>query len=143
MQAKPEYLDQLIDRASKAAGSDYKLAQKLGVTRQNVSNWKHGKQTCPVADQALMAELAGLPAEEWLSRAVVAQYSGTPKGEALAKALGKALAVTGAGIASSGAHAVTAAGETLSYFIRCICCMFDNISNSVRVWKKGTPTLRV
>lgn len=116
MRAKPEYLDQLIDLASKAAGSDYKLAAELGVTRQNVSNWRHGKATCPAADVALMAELAGMDPEAWVSRAIMAQYEGTPKGVKLARALGKAVLATGAAIGSAGALAQ----ETFSYLIRCI-----------------------
>jgi len=107
MQTKPEYLDQLIDRASKAAGSDYKLAQRLEVTRHNVSDWRHGRKTCPAADQALMAHIAGLEAEAWGNRALIAAYEGTPKGELLKQALKKALLATGAALAISGAHAQT------------------------------------
>lgn len=47
---KPDYLDQLIDKASAAAGSDYELAQALETTRQSVSDWRHGRKACPVAD---------------------------------------------------------------------------------------------
>jgi len=115
--SKPEYLTQLIDLASKNAGSDYKLAAELGVSRGNVSDWRTGRRTCPAGDVALMAQLAGMDAEAWLARATVAQYEGTPKGEKLAVALGKALLVTGAAIASSGASAATEAGL---YLIRCI-----------------------
>ena len=113
MQAKPEFLSQLIDKASNATGSDYKLATELGVTRFTVSNWRAGRKTCPAGDVALMAQLAGMDPEAWTARAVVAQYEGTPKGEKLAVALGKALLATGAVIASSGAAAY-------EYFIRCI-----------------------
>jgi len=113
MQQKPDYLDRLIDLASKAAGSDYKLAAELGTSRQTVSNWRHGHKTCPAGDVALMAQLAGLDPEAWTARAVIEQYAGTAKGEKLAAALGKALLATGAVIASSGANAG-------SYLIRCI-----------------------
>jgi len=115
--SKPEYLGQLIDQASKTAGSDSKLAAELGVTRQNIYQWRHGLKPCPVGDQVLMANLAGMAADTWAARAIVAQYEGTPKGEKLAAALGKALLVTGAAIASSGASAATVAYD---YFIRCI-----------------------
>lgn len=57
MQAKPEFLSQLIDKASTAAGSDYKLAAELGVTRFTVSNWRAGRKTCPAGDVALMAHI--------------------------------------------------------------------------------------
>ena len=113
---KPEYLDQLIDQASKAAGSDYKLAQELGVTRFNVSNWRHGKTTCPVADQTLMAAMAGLEPEAWLARATVAQYEGA-KAVKLQRALKKSLAQIGGVLPMFG---LTVAG--VSYFIRCILC---------------------
>jgi predicted transcriptional regulator len=94
MQTKPEYLDQLLDKASAAAGSDYKLAQMLEVNRSAVSDWRHSRKTCPVADVALMAEIAGLKPEEWIARAVVKQYEGSAKGDKLYRALGKFLAAT-------------------------------------------------
>jgi hypothetical protein len=118
--SKPEFLDELIDRASKQAGSDYKLAQMLQTTRQTVSNWRHGRKTCPAGDVALMADLAGMDGEAWACRALVAQYQGTPKGDAIARVLGKALIATGAVIVSSGASAATMLGESVGHFIRCI-----------------------
>jgi DNA-binding transcriptional regulator YdaS (Cro superfamily) len=126
--SKPDYLDQLLDLASKNAGSDYKLAQLIGSSRSAVSDWRHGRKTCPAADVVLMAEVAGLKPEEWAARAIVAQYEGTEKGDKLFRILGKTLAVTGAVIASSGASAhqifshkgaETIAGA-VSHFIRCI-----------------------
>jgi len=117
---KPDYLDQLIDLASKVAGSDYKLAQELNTSRQSVSDWKHGRKTCPAGDVALMAEMAGMDPEAWLARATVAQYAGTPKGEKLAVVLGKALLATGAAVVSSGASAATAMVDAYGYLIRCI-----------------------
>ena len=112
----PDYLVKLISLASEAAGSDYRLAQMMQTTRQNVSMWKHGKKTCPAGDQALMAHIAGLDAEAWTARAVIAQYEGTAKGELLKQALKKALQVTGVAIVSVSAHAQ----ESISYLIRCI-----------------------
>lgn len=117
--SKPDFLDQLIEQASRAAGSDYKLASMLDVPRQNLSAWKHGRKTCPVADVALMAQIAGMDAEAWASRAIVAEYEGTPKGEKLAVALGKALLATGAALATSGA---SAAAVAFDYLIRCAAC---------------------
>ena len=118
--SKPEYLDQLIDRAAAAAGSDYKLAQMLETSRQAVSNWRHGHKPCPPGDQVLMAQIAGLNPEEWAARAIVAQYEGTKKGDMLMRALGKACLATGAAIASSGASAHAIYSETVGYLIRCI-----------------------
>lgn len=116
MQHKPEFLDQLIDLASKKAGSDYKLAQMLHSPRQVISQWRHGVRTCPAADVALMAQIAGLDPDAWVSRAVISQYEGTEKGEALKIALKKALLATGAVLATSGAIAC----ECGSHLIRCI-----------------------
>jgi len=113
MQTKPDYLDQLIDRASAAAGSDYKLAQQIGVNRQAISNWRHGHKTCPAADQALMAQIAGLDPEAWASRALIAAYEGEPKGELLKQALKKALLATGAALAMSGGAQAADQGQPL------------------------------
>lgn len=117
---KPEYLDQLIDKASQAAGNDSKLANMLEVNRQAVNDWRKGRKTCPVADQTLMAGIAGLDAPAWHARATVAAYEGTSKGDKLYRVLGKALLATGAVIASSGVNALVIYSATNSYFIRCI-----------------------
>lgn len=125
MSKKPDYLDQLMEQASKAAGSDYKLAKMLEQPRSAVSMWKKGMRPCPIGDQVLMAEIAGLKSEEWLARAVVSQYEGTSKGDKLYRALGKALAATGAVLVSSGAnaHLISSMAEKgVVYFIRCILC---------------------
>jgi len=113
---KPIYLDELIDRASKAAGSDSALARSLEVSRQSVSDWRHGRKTCPAADVALMAELAGLDPEAWTARAVIQQHEGTTKGAKLEKALKKAALATGAVVVSFGAIAA----NDVAYLIRCI-----------------------
>jgi hypothetical protein len=105
-------LNQLIDESSRKCGSDYKLAQELGTSRQSVSDWRHGRKTCPAGDVALMAQIAGLEPEAWLARAVCDQYDGA-KRERLQKALKKSLAVIGGGITVSGCTVV-------DYFTRCI-----------------------
>jgi len=107
---KPKYLDELIDRASKAAGSDSALARELEVGRQRVSEWRKGKTPCPAADVALMAELAGLDPEAWTARAVIQQHEGTTKGAKLEAALKKAVVVTGAALGSCGAIAAEVPG---------------------------------
>lgn len=127
MQTKPDYLDRLLDSASEKAGSDYKLAQLLEVHRATVSQWRKGTKTCPAGDVALMAEIAGFKSEEWLARAVIAQYEGTAKGDKLFRALGKVLVATGGVIASSGANAHLtfshkAVADAGAYLIRCILC---------------------
>lgn len=115
----------LLDAAKKQTGSDYKTAQKLHVSRMSVSDWRHEKKPMPVADVALAADVAGMDAVEWTARAVASMHQGTDKGEALKRALKKALAATGAAMLSStakAAAAMTAFHEPISYFIRCIKC---------------------
>lgn len=119
MFTKPDYLDQLIDKAAAKCGSDYQLSKVLGVSRSTVSQWRTAKKSCPVADQVLMADIAGLEGVEWVARALIAQYQGTTKADMLKSALKKALVVTGAGLATSGAFAA----ESVFYFIRCIFCL--------------------
>lgn len=101
-----EKLNVLIDKASAIAGSDAKLAQLIGASKQHVSNWRHGSRPCPIEDVALMAGVAGLDAEAWLIRATIERHQGTAKGDRLLKVLGKGLLATGAAIASSGASAM-------------------------------------
>jgi hypothetical protein len=105
---KPEYLDELINRASKVAGSDAALARHLEQGRQAISNWRSGRTPCPPGDIALMAALAGLDAEAWNARAVISQYEGTTKGAKLEAALKKALLATGAVLLSGSVHAAVA-----------------------------------
>jgi len=117
---------ELIDRASKAAGSDNKLAKLIDATQPNISAWRAGTRPCPPADVALMAELAGLNADEWALRAVAAKYEGTPKGDKLKRAL-KALTATGAVVLSSGASAATFGAKvgawSVEIYLRCINCL--------------------
>ena len=116
---------ELIDRASKAAGSDNKLAQLIDAHQPHIGQWRQGTRSCSPADAALMAELLGLNADEWALRAVVAKHEGTPKVDKLKRAL-KALAATGAVVLSSGASAATlgakVAAWTIEVYLRCILC---------------------
>lgn len=98
-------LNLLIDKASAIAGSDYALAKMLGVSRQAVSNWRHGHKGCPLEERALLASVAGLDPLAELARAMVTKHEGTKKGDLLMRALGKSLLATGAAVASVGAHA--------------------------------------
>jgi len=113
---KPNYLVELINRAAEKAGSDAKLARILEVSRSRISDWRNERTTCPPADVALMAELAGLDAEAWTARAVISQHEGTSKGAKLEAALKKAFVATGAALATFG---VSAANDAV-YYIRCI-----------------------
>jgi hypothetical protein len=98
-------LKTLIDAASRATGSDYKLAQALEVPRQHVSGWRHGTKTATPEDQALMAGLAGFDPVQTLARATVQKWEGKAKGDRLMKVLGKALPAIGAALGSAGAAA--------------------------------------
>lgn len=80
-------LRELIESASRKAGSDAALAKLIDVAAPNVTMWKHGKKPCPPGDVALMAEIAGLDVGDWTLRAVAAKYEGTAKGEMLMQAL--------------------------------------------------------
>jgi hypothetical protein len=125
MPNKPIYLDELLDRAKKETGSDTKLAAFLDVKKQAVSDWRHGRKPCPPADQALLAYIAGLSADDWAARALISQHEGTEKGELLKQALKKALQATGAAMLSGSANAaqvINAAHDGLLYLIRCITC---------------------
>lgn len=51
---------ELIETAKKATGSDAATAKALGVTYQEVSNWRHGRRTCPPDMRARMAAMCGL-----------------------------------------------------------------------------------
>lgn len=123
-----ESLNILIDMASAIAGSDYKLAQRLGVGRQTVSNWRHGRKTATPADQALIAYVAGLDPVVTLARATVEQFEGKAKGDQLMRALGKALLATGGVMASAGASAAaifsssltSPTADAVTTFIQCI-----------------------
>lgn len=95
----------LIDKASAIAGNDAALSRMLGVSRQTISNWRHGHKPCPPADQALLAAVAGADPLAELARATLRQHEGTKKGDLLMRALGKALLATGGAVASAGAHA--------------------------------------
>lgn len=82
-----QQLRELIEQASKIAGSNAALAKLIGAEAPNVNMWKSGKKPCPPGDVALMAHIAGLDAGEWALRAMAAKYEGTAKGEMLMQAL--------------------------------------------------------
>ena len=120
-----DFSTQLLDAAKAVTGSDYKTAKALEITTQQISNWRNKRASLPVADVVLLADLAGLKAEEWAARAIVQKYEGTPKGDKLFRALGKVLVATGGAVASFGANAhqifgPDGNGNIVSYFIRCI-----------------------
>lgn len=91
-------LGELIERAAKECGSKTALAQKLGVTPQRLNDWRTGFRQCPAEQVAIIADIAGLPAEEWLVRATLLNSKGKPYAERLHQALGKWLPRTGAAV---------------------------------------------
>ena len=108
------YLNTLIDKASEIVGNDAQLGKQLGFSRQKISDFRAGRQTATPEDQAILAAIAGLDPLQTLARAMVEKHEGTPKGDMLMRALGKALLVTGAVIGSSGASAAVIYGSTFS-----------------------------
>lgn len=92
-------IQQLLDEAKAATGSDYKTAQMLGITRGRLSDWRNGKQNPQPEDYALIAAIAGQDAEEALVSAVLRKHANTPKGERLVTALGKVLSAAHAAVA--------------------------------------------
>lgn len=100
-----EELNQLIDSAKQAAGTDRELAKMLNTTSSRISDWRHGRKTCQPDDQAVLASIAGMNAMETLARATVLQHEGTAKGDLLMRALGKGLLATGGVLGSAGASA--------------------------------------
>lgn len=114
-----DQVSSLIQRAGKAAGSEYKLAQALAIPQRTLSDWKAGRRTCVPADRARIAGFAGEDAVQELVRATLAQNGDTTRGRQLKRLLGKWLRPTGVGLVS----AWTASGITsdaAGYFIRCI-----------------------
>lgn len=76
-------LQKLIDHASSIAGSDYRLAKSIGVSRQAISDWKHGRKPCPIETRAELAGIAGFDALGEVVEAMLEKHRGTPKEERL------------------------------------------------------------
>lgn len=110
-------INSLLDRARSHTGSDSATAKAIGATRQSVSNWRHGK-ACPIEDQALIADLAGIDAIATIARAMCEKHAGTAKGRRLLTVLGKSSGAIGAAIVSGGA--VGGVLEGFTYLTRCI-----------------------
>ena len=123
-------LGELVERAAKAAGTRAEVARQLGVKPQRLSEWEHGHRQCPPEQVAMIADIAGLPAEEWLVRATLLNSKGKPYHERLHKALGKWLPRTGvalvlcfllaghtAFLGGGNAHAATRAEPSTMYIL--------------------------
>lgn len=93
-----EVLGELFDRAAKECGNRAELARQLGVTPQRLSAWEHGDRQVPPEQIAMIADIAGLVAEEWLVRAILLKNKEKPYYGRLQQALGKWLPRTGAAL---------------------------------------------
>ena len=114
---------ELLDAAKQQLGSDYKVCKALEISTSVVSDWRHARKNPQPEDIALIASLAGMDGATWALRALVEKHEGTPKGDRLMKAVGKAFLVTGAAIGGAGANAGAIFGSTydhVGYLIRCI-----------------------
>lgn len=84
-------LPELLSQASGICGNDSRLAERLGVSRHTVCQWKIGAKPCPPEDQARLARIAGLDPLQALVFAHIERHAGTPKGAALADVFGEFL----------------------------------------------------
>lgn len=103
-----ETLRELIDRAAKEVGTKAELARMLGVPATRLNEWRGGHRPCPAEMVAIIADIAGMPAEEWLIRATLWYAKEKPYFERLRQAVGKAWPRTGAGTVTSSLCAVLA-----------------------------------
>jgi hypothetical protein len=109
----------LIEDAAMKAGNESQLAKMVEETRHNVSAWKHGRRTCPLEAQVLMAAIAGRDIDQVMREGLIERNANTAKGEKLISALGKGLMGIG------GATALTLCGTdamaaNLPGLLRCI-----------------------
>lgn len=112
----------LIDAASAVAGSRRKLAKALGYSNGNLSGWFAGTRTCPVEAQALMADMAGLDAEQTTLYAVIDGERNPQRKEALFRVLGKAYRQHGGAALSAMFASAIWVSDAGAYLIRCILC---------------------
>lgn len=94
-----EELAQLIRlAAAKHDGNKSELARRIGSTPQTLNHWEKGTVPCPPHKVALIAAEANLPADQWLTRAVLWKHEGTEEGSRLLRALGKSTRAIGAAL---------------------------------------------
>ena len=86
----------LIDKARTATGANYtEIAQRLGRSKQLVSNWRSGAKVPEDDDVMALARMAGERPDSWLAIAQAARSHGAARSrwEAIAKQLGAAAVV--------------------------------------------------
>lgn len=114
----------LIEKAGAIAGTEYKLAQAMGIPQRVLTDWKAGRRTCTPPDRARLAGFAREDAVQELIRSTLEATAGTLRGEQLMRVLGKQLRVTGGVI-----HTVLLGLASLTYgsqwidIPRCILCL--------------------
>lgn len=124
-------LKELVERAAKVCGTKTELAHRLGVTPQKLSNWASGSVQMPPEQVAIVADIAGFPAETWLVRSTLLNAKGKPYEERLHKALGKwlprttgaivlSLLIVGLGAFPAGSQA----GEADDFLLTTMCILF-------------------
>lgn len=79
----------LIEEAGLIAGSEYKLAKRMGIPQTMLTDWKAGRRACSPADRAILAGIAGQDAKDELVRATLEREEGTRRGLLLGELLGK------------------------------------------------------
>lgn len=70
----------LIEEAGLIAGSEYKLAKRMGIPQTMLTDWKAGRRACSPADRAILAGIAGQDAKDELVRATLEREEGTRRG---------------------------------------------------------------
>jgi hypothetical protein len=135
-----DQLSALIQRAGKAAGSEYKLAKLLHVDQPTLSAWRTGRRNCVPADRARLAGFAGDDPVQELVRATIAQTKNKTRKEQLSALLGKSLRLTGA----VPVFALSALATSGDYFTRCIESLIrvSTVDRSRMLARKEKPVLK-
>ena len=111
------YAITLLDKLYEKGLKPLQIAKEIGVPRGYVYDWYKGHRKAQPSDLAAMAYLAGFDATQMLARATAEEFEGTPKGQILARALGKTLLATGAVLASVSAQAASTGAIDTMYIM--------------------------
>lgn len=103
---------ELIERAKERTGSDVLTAQALGVSAQRLSDYKHGREPCPLRKQAALCEIAALSASDAWEHMKVATGADKPKRRASTSA--RALAFAGSLVSVAALNAALFGGRSLA-----------------------------
>jgi DNA-binding transcriptional regulator YdaS (Cro superfamily) len=92
MNTQTQFFLDLLNSAASICGNDSALADRIYVSRQTVSHWRHGKKACPLGDVVLMADLCGEKVEDYVACNVIHQYADqVDKANALRAAYARAI----------------------------------------------------